>query len=76
MELRMPVSEEFIKLVDDIVCTADNDPKLKNCLKWMDDMARERGMSFYEVALAVLEKHLADKRAKEWMGRRRFSERS
>lgn len=74
MQLRTPVSEEFIKLVDDIVCTADNDPRLKDCLKWMDDIARERGTSFYEVALAMVEKYLAEKRAKEWMGRR-FSER-
>lgn len=59
--------ENFIKIVDDLVVSAENDPDLAEGLKWIDMQSRKNGVTFYEMALVILKKHMAERRAKEWM---------
>ncbi|WP_415281663.1 hypothetical protein [Candidatus Nitrososphaera sp. FF02] len=59
--------EKFIKIVDDLVVSAENDPDLAEGLKWIDMQSRKNGVTFYEMALVILKKHMAERRAKEWM---------
>jgi hypothetical protein len=59
--------EKFIKIVDDLVVSSENDPDLAEGLKWIDMQSRKNGVTFYEMALVILKKHMAERRAKEWM---------
>ena len=59
--------EKFIKIVDDLVVSSENDPDLAERLKWIDMQSRKNGVTFYEMALVILKKHMAERRAKEWM---------
>ncbi|HEU4985337.1 MAG TPA: hypothetical protein VFT58_06825 [Nitrososphaera sp.] len=59
--------ENFIKVVDDLVVSAEGDPELAEGLKWIDMQSRKNGVTFYEMALLILKKHMAERRAKEWM---------
>ncbi|MEO9363423.1 MAG: hypothetical protein ABI348_05930 [Nitrososphaera sp.] len=59
--------ENFIKVVDDLVVSAEGDPELAEGLKWIDMQSRRNGVTFYEMALIILKKHMAERRAKEWM---------
>ncbi|MGI0018948.1 MAG: hypothetical protein ACREAY_00600 [Nitrososphaera sp.] len=60
-------SEEFIKVVDELVVSAEGDSELADGLKWIDMQSREKGITFYEMALIVLKKHMAERKAKEWL---------
>ncbi|AIC15749.1 hypothetical protein [Nitrososphaera viennensis] len=59
--------ENFMKIVDDLVVSAEGDPELAEGLKWIDMQSRKNGVTFYEMALLILKKHMAERRAKEWM---------
>jgi hypothetical protein len=59
--------EQFIKMVDEMVMSAENDSELAEGLKWIDMQARKQGLTFYEMALIILKKHVAEKRAREWL---------
>ncbi len=60
-------SEEFIKVVDELVVSAEGDSELADGLKWIDMQSREKGITFYEMALIILKKHMAERKAKEWL---------
>jgi hypothetical protein len=60
-------SEEFIKVVDELVVSAEGDSELADGLKWIDMQSREKGITFYEMALIVLKKHMAERKAKDWL---------
>jgi hypothetical protein len=60
-------SKEFIKVVDELVVSAEGDSELADGLKWIDMQSREKGITFYEMALIVLKKHMAERKAKEWL---------
>lgn len=65
--------ENFVKVVDDLVVSAEGDPELADGLKWIDMQSRKNGVTFYEMALLVLKKHMAERKAKEWMRARSSS---
>jgi hypothetical protein len=60
-------SEQFMKIVDDLVVMAQNDSELAEGLKWIDMQSRKNGISFYEMAFIVLKKHTAERKAREWI---------
>ncbi|MEW5840859.1 hypothetical protein [Nitrososphaera sp.] len=60
-------NEEFMRVVDDLVAGAESDPELAQGLKWIDMQSREKGVTFYEMTLIVLKKHMAERRAREWL---------
>ena len=59
--------EQFMKMVDEMVMSAESDSELAEGLKWIDIQARKNGVTFYEMALIILKKHVAEKRAREWL---------
>lgn len=60
-------NEQFTKIVDELVISAESDSELAEGLKWIDTQSREKGLTFYEMAFIVLKKHMAERRAKEWL---------
>ena len=58
---------EFKKLIDNIVISCDNDQELADGIRWIDAQANEKGIGFYDMAMMILRKHLAERRAKEWL---------
>ncbi len=67
MSITEAEDEQFIKMVDEMVMSADHDSELAEGLKWIDMQSRKQGLTFYEMALIILKKHVAEKRAKEWL---------
>ncbi|MBF85150.1 MAG: hypothetical protein CL489_11875 [Acidobacteria bacterium] len=57
----------FIKVVDDLIDFADNDPELKDGIRWVDKQANEKGISFYDMVYEILYKHETRSKAKEWL---------
>ena len=62
--------EEFIKMVDELVNLAENDEELFAGIKWIDNESKKLGISFYEMFFIVLQRHLADEKAKEWLSQK------
>lgn len=60
-------NEQFMKIVDELVMNAESDSELAEGLRWIDTQSREKGLTFYEMAFIVLKKHMAERRAKEWL---------
>jgi hypothetical protein len=46
---------------------SENDAELAEGIRWIDSQSRKNGVTFYEMALLVMRKHIAEKRAKEWL---------
>lgn len=61
------VDDMFIEIMDDLTLKAEKDSELAEGLKWIDGQASRKGISFYEAALMILRKHMAEKYAKEWL---------
>lgn len=57
-------------MVDELVDFAEHDPELKDGLKYLDEEAFKRGITFYEMVFHVLHVYDTDKRAKEWRNNR------
>ena len=62
--------EEFMKMVDELVNLAENDEELFAGIKWIDNESKKLGISFYEMFFIVLQRHLADEKAKEWLSQK------
>lgn len=61
------VDEQFMSIIDDLVVMSENDSELADGLRWIDTQSQKSGLTFYEMALLVLRKHMAERRAKEWL---------
>ncbi len=61
------VDDQFMMIIDDLVVMAEKDSELAEGLKWIDAQSRKNGVSFYEMALIIVRKHMAERRAKEWL---------
>jgi hypothetical protein len=61
------VDDHFIGIVDELVIMSENDAELAEGIRWIDSQSRKNGVTFYEMALLVMRKHIAEKRAKEWL---------
>jgi hypothetical protein len=57
----------FRKMVDDIVMFADYDPELADGVKWLNDQAFKKGLSFYDMVFEVLYKHDTNTKASDWL---------
>ena len=55
----------FTKMVDDLVDFAQYDPELADGIRWLDEQARSKGISFYDMVFEVLYKHDVNSRAKQ-----------
>ena len=60
----------FTKMVDELVEFAEYDPELSDGLKWLDEQAQKKGLSFYDMVYQVLYKHDVNSKAKVWLNSR------
>jgi len=64
----MPESHSFFtKMVDELVEFSEYDPELSDGIKWLDEQAQKKGLSFYDMVFHVLYKHDINTKAKEWL---------
>lgn len=67
----MQESETFFsRMVDELVEFSEHDPELAEGIKWLDDQARRRGITFYDMVFEVLYKHGVDAQAQKWFATR------
>lgn len=57
----------FTKMVDELVEISDTDLELKEGIQWLDEQAKKKGISFYQMVFDCLYKADINKRAKEWL---------
>jgi len=57
----------FTNTIDEIVEFAANDPELADGLKWLNDLAFKKGISFYDICHDVLENYDNKQKAKAWL---------
>ncbi|MDC4213169.1 MAG: hypothetical protein MT334_00910 [Candidatus Nitrosopumilus limneticus] len=60
----------FSKMVDELVQFSEFDPELSDGIKWLDDQAQKKGITFYDMVFEVLYKHDVHSKAKEWLHNR------
>ena len=60
------VDEQFMGIIDDLVVMAENDSELAEGLRWIDAQSQKNGVTFYEMAMMILRKHMAERR-QEWL---------
>ncbi|TLY10526.1 MAG: hypothetical protein E6K88_03725 [Thaumarchaeota archaeon] len=56
------IDDQFMGIIDDLVVMSENDSELAEGLRWIDAQSQKNGVTFYEMA-----KHMAERRAKEWL---------
>ena len=61
------VDEQFMGIIDDLVVMSESDSELAEGLKWIDAQSQKNGITFYEMAMMILRKHMAERRAREWL---------
>jgi hypothetical protein len=61
------VDDQFMTIIDDLVVMSEKDSELADGLRWIDTQSRKNGVTFYEMALTIMRKHMAERRAKEWL---------
>ena len=61
------VDDQFVEMIDDLVVMSEKDSELAEGLKWIDAQSQRSGLTFYEMALIILRKHSAERRAKDWL---------
>ena len=69
MLIRM--DDKFMEMVDELVTLAENDEELFQGIKWIDNESKKLGISFYEMFFIVLQRHLAEEKAKEWLNEKK-----
>ena len=70
-DVRMIESQAFFsKMVDELVEFSEFDPELSDGIKWLDDQAQKKGITFYDMVFEVLYKHDVNSKAKEWLDTR------
>ena len=57
----------FRKMVDELVMFSDYDPELKDGVKWLNEQAFKKGLSFYDMVFEVLYKHDVNVKASTWL---------
>ena len=57
----------FSKMVDELVEFSEYDQGLADEIKWLDDQAQKKGITFYDMVFEVLYKHDVNSKAKDWL---------
>ena len=60
----------FSKMVDELVEFSEYDPELADGIKWLDNQAMKKGITFYDMVFEVLYKHDVNSKAKDWLSTR------
>ena len=61
------VDDHFVEMIDELVVMSEKDSELAEGLRWIDVQSQKNGLTFYEMAMIILRKHMAERRAKEWL---------
>ena len=61
------VDDHFMEMIDYLVVMSEKDSELAEGLKWIDVQSQRNGLTFYEMAMIILRKHMVERRAKEWL---------
>jgi hypothetical protein len=61
------VDDQFMEMIDDLVVMSEKDSELAEGLRWIDFQSQKNGLTFYEMAMIILRKHMVERRAKEWL---------
>ena len=56
----------FTRMVDSLVEMSSNDPELADGIRWLDNQAQSRGITFYEMIFNVLYQHDMNARVSKW----------
>lgn len=57
-------------MVDELVEFSEYDPELADGIKWLDDQAQKKGITFYEQVFEVLYHHDINQKAQKWLNKR------
>ena len=49
---------------------SEYDPELSDGIKWLDEQAQKKGITFYDMVFEVLYKHDVNSKAKDWLSTR------
>ena len=60
----------FTKMIDELVEFSEYDPELSDGIKWLDEQAQKKGLTFYDMVYQVLYRHDVNSKAKEWLNSR------
>ncbi|ABK77434.1 hypothetical protein CENSYa_0801 [Cenarchaeum symbiosum A] len=60
----------FTRMVDELIDFSEHDPELADGIRWLDEQAQRKGVTFYDMVFEVLYRRDVDSRAKDWMGSR------
>ena len=60
----------FTKMVDELIEFSEYDPELSDSIKWLDEQAQKKGLSFYDMVYQVLYRHDVNSKAKDWLNSR------
>ena len=61
------IPNQFIRVIDDLILTSENDTRLAESIKWIDLQSQKNGISFYEMIYTITDKQLTKKRAQQWL---------
>ena len=57
----------FRKMVDELVEFSAHDAELADGIKWLDNQAQKKGITFYDMVFEVLYSHDINSKAKNWL---------
>ena len=60
----------FTKMIDELVEFSEYDPELSDGIKWLDEKAQKKGLTFYDMVYQVLYRHDVNSKAKDWLNSR------
>ena len=60
----------FTKMKDELVEFSEYDPELSDGIKWLDEQAQKKGLTFYDMVYQVLYRHDVNSKAKDWLNSR------
>ena len=60
----------FTKMIDELVEFSEYDPELSDGIKWLDNQAQKKGLTFYDMVYQVLYRHDVNSKAKDWLNSR------
>ena len=60
----------FTKMIDELVEFSEYDPELSDGIKWLEEQAQKKGLTFYDMVYQVLYRHDVNSKAKDWLNSR------
>jgi len=70
MLLMLESNTFFTKMIDELVEFSEYDPELSDGIKWLDEQAQKKGLTFYVMVYQVLYRHDVNSKAKDWLNSR------